>query len=84
MATIKDKKGYQMYFYRKSDGTFWERVHIPLNSGPNERVWDKPNDYVQIISLVLETLAEAWDSVQEGTVQRMTEQYRHLAMTLHG
>ena len=31
-ATVKDKNGNQLYFYRTSDGTFWERVHIPEDS----------------------------------------------------
>ena len=37
-----------MYFYRKSDKTFWDRVHIPKNTDANAHIWDKIGDYVPI------------------------------------
>ena len=28
-ALVRDKSGNQLYFYRTTDKTFWERIHIP-------------------------------------------------------
>jgi hypothetical protein len=28
-ATIKDNESKRLYFYRTTDGTFWDRIHIP-------------------------------------------------------
>lgn len=47
-AVILDKKGQRMYFYRKSDGEFFERVHIPTECPENEGIWKRTDDYVQI------------------------------------
>jgi len=38
-GTVKDKDQNQMYFYKVSDGTFWDRIHIP---GPGANVSDRP------------------------------------------
>ena len=47
-ATMRDKEGHQMYFYRKSDGTFWERMHIPTDSSANADIWSRIDDYIRI------------------------------------
>lgn len=36
---VKDKAGRRLYFYRTSDGTFWDRVHIPRNTLANQALW---------------------------------------------
>ncbi|KXN83019.1 hypothetical protein AN958_01954 [Leucoagaricus sp. SymC.cos] len=47
-AMIRDKQGNQMYFYCKSDKTFWERIHIPRNTTANVGIWNINDDYVPI------------------------------------
>ena len=36
-----------MYFYRKSDNTIWDRIHIPRNTAENAEIWKKTNEYVK-------------------------------------
>ncbi|KAJ7881116.1 hypothetical protein B0H14DRAFT_2340477 [Mycena olivaceomarginata] len=47
-ATVRDKDENRLYFYRRSDGTFWERIHIPRNSEANANLYEVRDDYVKI------------------------------------
>ncbi|KAJ7035843.1 hypothetical protein C8F04DRAFT_498031 [Mycena alexandri] len=47
-ATVRDKNNNQLYFYRQSDNTFWERIHIPRNTSANAHLYNIKNDYVKI------------------------------------
>lgn len=48
-VTMKDKNGNQMHFYRKSDGAFCERIHVPISSAKeNAGLWKITDDYIQI------------------------------------
>ena len=40
-----------MYFYRTSDGTFWDRIHIPRNTPANQGLWVNQPDY-QVVTKV--------------------------------
>lgn len=45
---IYNKSGARLYFYRKSDKTFWDRVHVPSSATANSHVWQKTDDYSPI------------------------------------
>ncbi|KAJ7444760.1 hypothetical protein B0H11DRAFT_2088364 [Mycena galericulata] len=47
-ATLRDKSGNRLYYYRQSDNTFWDRIHIPRNNASNAGLYNKQNDYVNI------------------------------------
>ncbi|KAJ6622058.1 hypothetical protein B0H10DRAFT_2214663 [Mycena sp. CBHHK59/15] len=47
-ATMRDKNNNQLYFYRQSDNTFWERIHIPKNTSTNVHLYNIQNNYVKI------------------------------------
>ncbi|KAI0709095.1 hypothetical protein C8Q76DRAFT_695408 [Earliella scabrosa] len=46
-ATVLDENNQRMYYYRKSDKTFWERVHIPTSASSNSGIWNIKDDYVK-------------------------------------
>ena len=61
-GALFDANEQQMYWYRKSDKTFWERVHFLRNTTKNASEWAKVDDYVKItraqfIAQVLPTYA---------------------------
>ncbi|KAJ7224021.1 hypothetical protein B0H12DRAFT_1328830 [Mycena haematopus] len=44
-----DKNGDQLYFHRRSDNTYWERLHIPEDTPANARLYQNAyNDYTPI------------------------------------
>ncbi|EJD48977.1 hypothetical protein AURDEDRAFT_161914 [Auricularia subglabra TFB-10046 SS5] len=47
---VFDKNGQQLYWYRKSDGRFFDRIHFPRKTQANIQsgVFTKKDDYVPI------------------------------------
>lgn len=43
-----DANGNRIYWYRMSDGTFWDRLHFPRNTLANKDLWEVKKDYVAI------------------------------------
>ncbi|KDQ25191.1 hypothetical protein PLEOSDRAFT_1084843 [Pleurotus ostreatus PC15] len=43
-----DKDGRQMYFYRKSDKSFWDVLHVPEDTAANNAIWRIEDDYAII------------------------------------
>ncbi len=43
-----DKDGRQMYFYRKSDKSFWDVLHVPEDTAENKAIWRIEDDYETI------------------------------------
>ncbi|KAK7450133.1 hypothetical protein VKT23_013015 [Stygiomarasmius scandens] len=37
---FRDNKNKVIYWYRKSDGTFWDRLHMPARVPANQEIWD--------------------------------------------
>jgi hypothetical protein len=44
-GTCYDKEGNQVYFYRTTDGTFWDRVHFPQKF---EETTAWPSEYIYV------------------------------------
>ncbi|KAF9495904.1 hypothetical protein BDN71DRAFT_1506250 [Pleurotus eryngii] len=49
-VTVKfwDENNNQMYFRRKSDDTYWDRLHIPERIEMNKKLWEIEDDYSRI------------------------------------
>lgn len=47
-VNVLDAQGNLMFWYRKSDQTFWNSIHVPADIEENEEIWERMDDYVRI------------------------------------
>ena len=45
-VTFINEAGQRLFWYRKSDQSYWDSIHVPANIPENREIWEVQDDYV--------------------------------------